>query len=272
MVDHVTYGYARRPVLHDILFTVTSGEIVSLLGPNGSGKTTLLKLLLGFYQPETGEVRLDGRPVSSYAPKALARRMAYVPQVHHPVFGYRVLDVVLMGRMPHKRYFFHYSAADEKIALDALARLNIVHLRDRSYTQVSGGERQLILIARALAQGADIFVMDEPINGLDYGNQLRLLTGIADLAEGGYTFIKTTHFPDHALWVSDRAVMLKAGRVVADGATASVVTRDNLYNLYRISVDVITLQSGRIICVPKGIQKHSGCRSYFENLPSASMR
>jgi iron complex transport system ATP-binding protein len=262
--SHVTYGYARRPVLHDVSLAITPGEIVSLLGPNGSGKTTLLKLILGLYTPQEGEIRLDGRPVSSFAPKALARRMAYVPQVHRMAFGYRVLDVVLMGRMPHKSFFFSYSATDEEIALNALARLQIDHLKDRAYTRVSGGERQLILIARALAQGADIFVMDEPVNGLDYGNQLRLLAGIADLAVGGYTFIKTTHFPDHALWVSDRVIMLKAGRVVADGPTTAVINRTNLYDLYHIPVDVLSIKDGGRVCVPGTIRKEfESCHAHL---------
>lgn len=228
-VDDVTYSYFHEPVLRNVTFSIASGEIVSLLGPNGSGKTTLLKLLLGLYQPQSGQVLLDGRPVSAIAPRQLARWIAYVPQVHRLSFGYRVLDVVLMGRLPHKPFFFRYSRADEQIAIQALKRLSISHLKDRPYTEVSGGERQLILIARALAQGADIFIMDEPVNGLDYGNQIRLLARIADLADSGYTFIKTTHFPDHALWIADRVVMLKAGQVVADGQTVEVVNPGTLH-------------------------------------------
>ncbi len=254
-VEQVTYGYSRKPVLHNISVSFAPGEIVSLLGPNGSGKTTLLKLLLGLYRPQSGQVLLEGRPVSAIAPKQLALRIAYVPQVHRLSFGYRVLDVVLMGRMPHKPFFFRYGEADELAALKALERLSITHLKDRPYTEVSGGERQLILIARALAQGADIFIMDEPVNGLDYGNQIRLLGRIADLARSGYTFIKTTHFPDHALWISDRVVMLKEGRVIADGPTAAAITRTNLYRLYNTHVDVVGLNNGARICVPEALKQ-----------------
>ncbi|WP_419660851.1 iron(III) dicitrate ABC transporter, ATP-binding protein [Desulfosarcina variabilis str. Montpellier] len=254
-VNQVTYGYTHRPVLNDISLSFAPGEIVSLLGPNGSGKTTLLKVLLGLFAPQKGEVRLEDRPVATIAPKQLARRIAYVPQVHRASFGYRVLDVVLMGRMPHKPFFFRYGKDDETIAMQALERLSIGHLKERAYTAVSGGERQLALIARALVQGADIFIMDEPVGGLDYGNQIRLLGRIADLARDGYTFIKTTHFPDHALWISDRVVMLKNGRVVADGNTSEVVSRTNLYRLYNTQVDVRSLDGGYRICVPEALRQ-----------------
>jgi iron complex transport system ATP-binding protein len=254
-VNHVTCGYNHRPVLSDISLAFAPGEVVALLGPNGSGKTTLLKVLLGLLPPQQGNVLLENRPVSTIPPKQLARRIAYVPQVHRASFGYRVLDVVLMGRMPHKPFFFRYGKTDQTIALQALERLSIGHLKDRPYTEVSGGERQLVLIARALVQGADIFVMDEPVNGLDYGNQIRLLGRIADLARDGYTFIKTTHFPDHALWISDRVVMLKKGRVVADGPTNDVISRTNLYRLYNTHVDVLGLDGGCRICVPEALRQ-----------------
>ncbi len=262
-IDHVSYAYpaSSRPVLHDVSLAFAPGEVVSLLGPNGSGKTTLLKLLLGLYPPGRGEVRLEGRPVSRIGAKQLARRIAYVPQSHRTSFGYRVLDVVLMGRLPHKPFFFRYSAQDEKMAEGALERLAIGHLKERPYTAVSGGERQLIMIARALVQGADIFIMDEPVNGLDYGNQIRLLERIAEFARNGYTFIKSTHFPDHALWISDRVVMLKEGRVVADGGTADSITRTNLYRLYNLPVDVIGINGGGRICVPEAFGKRTGRRA-----------
>jgi iron complex transport system ATP-binding protein len=257
-VNHVTYRYTRRPVLNDISLYFSPGEVVSLLGPNGSGKTTLLKLLLGLYPTQQGQVLLEDRPVSAIPSKQLARRMAYVPQIHRLSFGYRVLDVVLMGRMPHKLFFFRYGDADKKAALRALERLSIIHLKDRPYTAVSGGERQLILIARALVQGADIFIMDEPVNGLDYGNQIRLLGRIADLARSGYTFIKTTHFPDHALWISDRVIMLKEGQVIADGSTAKVITKANLYKLYNTTVNVFEMNGGSRICVPEALKQFRG--------------
>ncbi|GBC59484.1 ABC transporter [Desulfonema ishimotonii] len=253
-VDHVSYGYSRKPVLRSVRFSVNRGEVVSLLGPNGSGKTTLLKVMLGLYRPESGQVLLEGRPVCDMPPREVARRIAYVPQVHRLAFSYRVMDVVLMGRMPHKPFFFRYSGKDEEMAVRAMERLSIAHLKDRPYTEVSGGERQLALIARALTQGADIFIMDEPVNGLDYGNQIRLLKQIADLAGNGYTFIKTTHFPEHALWVSDRVVMLRDGQVIADGDAGTVTSEQNLYRLYNTRVGVMDAAGGLRVCVPRALQ------------------
>lgn len=255
-VDHVTYGYTHQDILKDISFTFAPGEVIALLGPNGSGKTTLLKLLLGLYRPRRGKIQLEGRTLSAIPQKQLARRMAYIPQAHNLFFSFRVLDVVLMGRTPHKPFFFKYDHADVTAALDALERLSIGHLKNRPYTTISGGERQLVLIARALVQGADIFIMDEPVNGLDYGNQIRLLTLIADLSHNGYTFIKTTHFPDHALWISDRVVMLKEGRIVADGRTAETINRANLYKLYNIPVDILELDGG-MICLPGAMKQRA---------------
>ncbi|MBN2419737.1 MAG: ABC transporter ATP-binding protein [Deltaproteobacteria bacterium] len=272
-VEHVTYGYTHNPVLQDISVSFEPGMITALLGPNGSGKTTLLKIILGLYKPQGGQVMLEGKPVLSISPKQLARRIAYVPQSHRLSFGYRALDVVMMGRIPHKPFFFRFDNKDEQTALDALERLSIKHLKDRPYTKISGGERQLVLIARALTQGADIFIMDEPANGLDYGNQIRLLACIADLAGNGYTFIKTTHFPDHALWISDRVVMIKQGKVIGDGQTADVINSTSLYEAYNTHVDVMELRDGGRICIPKALQpfksninrevkKHTDIREY----------
>ncbi len=253
-MTNLSYGYTNKRVLDDVSLTIEAGEVVALLGPNGSGKTTLLKLLLGLLTPQRGKVRFDGCDIASLSARQLARRVAYVPQVHRMAFGYRVLDVVLMGRMPHKGMFFTYSKKDEQIALAALERLSISHLKEQPYTEISGGERQLTLIARALTQGAEIFVMDEPVNGLDYGNQIRLLSRIGELAEAGYTFIKTTHYPDHALWVAHRVVMLQQGRILADGPAGQVVNHDNLLQLYQARVDVCALRGG-VVCVPEALQK-----------------
>jgi len=236
------------------------------------GLTALISLSLGRYPVTPGDLRRFLLPQSSHsAPAPDSRRLqllkniivdirmpriAYVPQFHRITFGYRVLDAVLMGRLPHKPFFFRYGGEDEQVAVRALERLGIEHLKDRPYTEVSGGERQLVLIARALAQGADIFVMDEPVNGLDYGNQIRLLARIADLSRSGYTFIKTTHFPDHALWVSNRVVMLKEGCVVADGPAAKTINKATLYQLYNTRVDVVGLNGGGRICVPHALGRY----------------
>lgn len=257
-VNQVSFAYNGTKVLDQVSATMKQGEILSVLGPNGSGKTTLLKLILGFYPPHRGEVILDGQPVKSMTSRTLARSIAYVPQVHRMAFSFRMLDVVMMGRIPHKPFFFKYSKEDEALAESAMARLGIAHLKERPYTDVSGGERQLCLIARALTQGAHTFVMDEPVSGLDYGNQVRLLTIIRSLAEEGYTFIQTTHFPDHALWVSGRVLMLKKGVVVAEGPAEQVLDSSALSALYHLDMHVSETVCGRKVCVPNAAMKGGG--------------
>lgn len=173
--EDVAFGYTSKMVLKDLSLSIKAGEVVTLLGPNGSGKSTLLKVLLGIHRPSNGAVFFEGKNIVHIGSKGLAKSIAYVPQVHRDSFPYRVLDVALLGRIPHKKFFFSYSKHDMDVAYNALERLSITHLAERAYTEISGGERQLTLIARALAQGARIFIMDEPASGLDYGNQLRLL-------------------------------------------------------------------------------------------------
>lgn len=253
--DSITFAYSRSPVLRDVSLSVRKGEIISLLGPNGSGKSTLLKLLLGIYRPSSGSVLFEGQSISRVPPKELARRIAYVPQTHRMAFAYQVLDVVLMGRTPHKPFFCRYSSEDRDIALHAMERLSIPHLKDKSYTEISGGERQLTLIARALAQGADTLVMDEPASGLDFGNQVRLLDRITDLASDGFTFVKSTHFPDHAMWIADRVVMLQKGSVVADGKPSDVMDDESVCRLYDTQVSIVRVNGTLRTCMPRSLLK-----------------
>ena len=246
----VSFAYQRTPVLADVSLRVEDGGVLALVGPNGSGKTTLLKLLLGLLKPSAGTVRLRGKNLAGLRLRELARELSYVPQAHREAFGHRVVDVVLMGRMPHTSFFARYGAADRRIAGDALEKLGISHLADRPYTEVSGGERQLTLIARALAQGTRTFLLDEPTNGLDYGNQVRLLERILDLSREGFTFVLSTHHPDHALAVADRMVMMRQGRVVRDGPTAHVVTEESLAEIYGVDVRLCHVAEGVPVCVP----------------------
>jgi iron complex transport system ATP-binding protein len=249
-VENIGFAYADTPVLDGVSFSVAKGELVSVLGPNGCGKTTLLKLLLGIFAPQRGRVLLNGVDIGQIGRKSLARQVAYVPQVHSAPFSYPVLDVVMMGRMPHMSFFSRFSKEDEKEALGALEKTGILHLRDKPYTRISGGERQLTLIARALAQGARVFILDEPLNGLDYGNQLKLLEQLHGLCDEGYTFVKSTHFPDHAFWVSDHVIMLKNGVVHSDGPPNDVITQESLYELYGTKVFVLPYADNFRICVP----------------------
>jgi iron complex transport system ATP-binding protein len=231
-VDSLSFSYNRTPLIDGLSLTIDEGGVVALLGPNGSGKTTLLKLILGLLKPRQGVIRLHGKDIRDYPRRELARQLAYVPQVHREAFGFQVFDVVLMGRMPHNSFFAHYGSKDEQIVWDALEKMEILHLAKRPYTEISGGERQLTLVARALAQGVRVFVMDEPTNGLDYGNQVRLLERVGRLADDGYTFIFTSHHPEHALAIADRVVMMQSGAIIRDGAPLTTVTPGKLAELY----------------------------------------
>lgn len=224
-------GYRHRPVGEGIDLALAPGEALCLLGPNGGGKTTLFRTLLGLLPPLGGAVRLAGRPLAEWSRPALATRLAYVPQSHAGLFAFSVEEVVLMGRTTRLPLFSTPSARDRHIARENLARLGIGHLAERIYTEISGGERQLALIARALAQEAAILILDEPTASLDFGNQLRVLKEIDALRAEGLAILMSTHQPEHALRVADRVALLKAGRIVAQGPRA-LATAPVLAELY----------------------------------------
>jgi iron complex transport system ATP-binding protein len=260
---NLRHGYGTRVVLDGISLAFARGELVSLLGPNGCGKTTLLKLLLGLLAPRSGEVLFRGQDLRGIPRRLYARSVAYVPQSHRTAFPYPVEDVVAMGRLPHQSMWLRQSAGQEAWVEEALAKLEIAHLRKRPYTEISGGERQLTLIARALAQGADTIIMDEPTAALDYGHQVRLLEQLAKLAQNGLTCIKSTHTPEHALWVSDRVVMLQNGQVIADGHPRDQITPENLHRLYRVKVTSLMTSDGWPAYVPTDFSRVTESRRRF---------
>lgn len=241
----IRFAYHGRPVLSGASLALGAGELVCLLGSNGAGKSTLLKVMLGLLRPGQGTVTLDGRPLAGQDRRQLAQRIAYVPQVHVATFPYTVLRVALMGRLPATGILRAPGAADLARVRRALEHLGIAHLADRVYTEVSGGERQLTLIARALAQEARLLVMDEPLAGLDYGNQMRLLDRLEQLAADGYGVLMTTHDPNQPLTGSQRVALLDDGRITADGAPGEVLTPDAIHRLYGVRVDLLRGADGR---------------------------
>lgn len=254
-VENLSFAYdTGKLVLDNVSFSILPGSVTSILGPNGSGKTTLLKLLLGLQKPLTGSVKVFDRDLTSMSLTERARKLAYVPQKHSAVFSYRVADVVAMGRLPFAGIFCRVSDDDYQLAFQSMQKLGIEHLADRSYTGISGGEQQLVMVARALVQQADILILDEPVAGLDYGNQLMLLEHLRNLARSGITCIKTTHYPEHALWTSDQAVFLKAGKIVATGNSAEIINPEMLKTLYNVNVRVVETNTGAHTirtCVPE---------------------
>lgn len=243
----IHFAYRGRAVLAGAELTLAPGELVCLLGGNGAGKSTLLRIMLGLLQPRAGEVRVDGQPLSHLARRELARRTAYVPQVHAAPFPYTVRQVVTMGRLPARGLFRAPGGHDRDVVENVLAHMDIGHLAERPYTEVSGGERQLALIARALAQEAPLLIMDEPLAGLDYGHQVRLLERLEGLAAAGYGVLMTTHDPDQPLSGCDRVALLKGGRIAGDGPPGEVLTPDAIRTLYGVSVALVRDAEGRSI-------------------------
>ena len=236
----LTIGYRDRVVGRGLDVALATGEVLALLGPNGGGKTTLLKTLLGLLAPKAGEVRLGDKRLAALPANERARLVAYVPQTHIATFAFTVETVVLMGRSAHGSLFSRPSAADRAIAARMLAQFGIAHLAPRPYTMISGGERQLVLLARALAQEPQFVVLDEPTASLDFGNQGKVMREIRALAAAGHGVLFTTHDPNHALRAADRAYLLRAGERIAEGAVASVLTRAQLEALYQAPVETIT--------------------------------
>ena len=236
----LSIGYRERVVGRGLDVNLEQGEVLALLGPNGSGKTTLLKTLLGILPPLAGTALIDDQPIATFSAPQRARRIAYVPQSHVPTFGFTVETVVLMGRTAHGSLLRAPSAADRLVAERALARFGITALRERPYTMISGGERQLVLLARALAQEPQFIVLDEPTASLDFGNQGKVMREIRALAAAGHGVLFTTHDPNHALRAADRAFLIRDGQCVADGGVRDVLTRAQLESLYGSPVEMLT--------------------------------
>ncbi|MGI5937177.1 MULTISPECIES: ABC transporter ATP-binding protein [Methanoculleus] len=252
-VEDITFNYpGGAPVFTGITLTVDEGCVYSLLGPNGTGKSTLLKCMAGLISPSHGRVLLDGHDIAGMQPHEIARRIGFVPQTQVSPFPFLVRDIVLMGRAAHLGPFSTPSSEDEEIAADALDRIGISHLAERPCTEISGGEWQLVLIARAIAQRPGILLLDEPTSHLDLGNQVRVLNVIRGLAEDGMTIVVATHFPDHALLTSSQVAILKNQRILAMGGPNEVINEDTMRRAYGTDVRIVNLGDpiNRQICVP----------------------
>ncbi len=254
-----------QPVLRGVSLSVPAGGFVGILGPNGSGKTTLLRLLAGTLRPARGSVTFDRTDISSLSRAALAQRLAVVPQETHLAFDYTVLEVVLMGRYPHLGTFEVEGPADLDIARDALAATGTRQFEDRLFTTLSGGEKQRVIIAAALAQlarsasepvlgGNSVLLLDEPTTALDLGYQLELAALVRDLHHRrGITIVVSTHDLNFAAAVCTSLLLLRDGRVLASGATTEVLTPANIASLYGVVADVAVHPSaGHIVVVPIG--------------------
>lgn len=243
-------GYPGRRVGAGFDVALRAGEVLALLGPNGSGKTTLLKTLLGLIPAQAGEVLLEGVPLARVPLRERALRLAYVPQATQAGFGFLAREVALMGRTAHGGWLSRPGPRDHAVADAALERLGIAALAERPVTQLSGGERQLVLIARALAQEPRAVVLDEPTASLDFGNQGRVLREVRRLAEGGLAVLFTTHDPNQALRWAHQVLMVRDGGPFAQGAPRELLTAERLQALYGAPVEALADPAGRRAFLP----------------------
>lgn len=250
-VEHVTAGYDGKVVVSDASLTLAPGEAICLLGANGSGKTTLFKTILGLLRPISGQVFVDGEDVAHWPRQRLAKALGYVPQAHTPPFAFRVRDVVLMARAAHHGVFASPDKRDFAIADEALERMGLTSLAGERYTELSGGERQLVLIARALAQQASIMVLDEPTSNLDFGNQVRVLRNVQALVESGLALLITTHYPNFAFLCASRVAVMKHGRLLALGNPEETLTQSSLEEAYGTSLRIADVGDGMRVVVPR---------------------
>ncbi len=270
IAEGVSLSYNSRLVLGDVSVQLRKGAIVTLLGPNGCGKTTLLKIINGLLRPDSGKVYVDGNDVSRMGQTDMARLIGHVPQTQRSSFPFTALDIVLTGRMPHISALSQPGPRDLEKARQAMDMVGASHLSSRPYTQISGGERQLVMIARALAQEPSFLLLDEPTSYLDFKNQYQVLKMVSQIArDQKVTVVMTLHDPNHALMFSDEVVLLrklaekgckdeqeckvKSNRncqnVVAAGSPAEVMTPENIFEAYGIEVEFINVRK-RLILLP----------------------
>jgi iron complex transport system ATP-binding protein len=261
-VEHVSFGYDSREAgspgdtrsfsLRDVSVTVQRGSLTGLLGPNGCGKTTLLKLMAGVLRPHQGTITLDGRTIAGISRRELARHVASVPQETHPAFDYSVLEMALMGRHPHLGAFQLEGPADLAIAHESLSATGTAHMADRPYMTLSGGEKQRVVIASALAQAPDVLLLDEPTASLDLAYQLEVASLLDRLNQDrGVTMVLATHDLNLAASLCDSLVLVRSGRVLAQGPTREVLTGAMVQQLYDVEADVqFHESSGHLTVVP----------------------
>jgi iron complex transport system ATP-binding protein len=245
---HFSHRQSLTSVLKGVTFAAERGKLTAVLGANGSGKTTLFRCITGLWKPQKGDISFEGKSIRDFRHSERARIIALVPQEHEPPFPYSVLEAVIMGRVVHVGLFSNPSRHDRRKAEEAVERVGIGHLRSRPYTKISGGERQLVLIARALAQESPVRLLDEPTSHLDFKNQILVLRKIKEIVqEKAVTALMTIHDPNLATLFSDNVVMLNDGCVLSQGAPHEVVNEHNLSGVYGIDVCVFAVNGSRVI-------------------------
>lgn len=254
-IKNASFGYGNNILYKNLSFTLNSGELLCVLGANGVGKTTLFKTILMLLKLKSGEILINNKNINTFSPKDLYKCIAYVPQAHTPPFPFTVFDVVLMGRAVYIKEFSSPSKIDKEIAKESLNLLCITYLKDKVYTEISGGERQLVLIARAITQQASIIVMDEPTSNLDYGNQIKVLTLIKSLCvNNNQTVLMSCHNPNHALLYGSKVAIMKKEGLFSFGNPSNEINTKIIKETYGVDVKMIHTNingtSSKSICVP----------------------
>ncbi len=247
--DSITFHYPtnHQQLMASLDLAIESGRTTAILGPNGAGKTTLLYLALGWLKPDHGEIRLNGRPLATYSRRELGQWIGLVPQNEHIAFEYSLLEYTLLGRTPYLHPLAMPGEIDCRAALEALERVGLSDRVEKSMLKLSGGERQLVLLARTLAQRPKLILMDEPTTHLDLGNKKRLLDLIQALTVEGISVVLTTHEPDFAAAVGTDLVLMSAGHVLEAGTMENVFTTETISNLYSLPVRVVDLEGQKFI-------------------------
>lgn len=252
IVENAEFSYGEQCVFKQVSFSLREKKILCLLGPNGAGKSTLIQCLDRLIPLKSGRILLNGRDTCQFSRKELAQKIAYIPQSHTPVFPFMVCDVVAMGRTPHLGIFSSPGKKDRQRAREELESLGIGHLAEKPYTELSGGERQLVLFASVVVQEPELLLLDEPTSHLDFGNQMRVLEVIKNLATKGLSVIMATHSPEHAFLCADYTAIMDKGMLTAWGSPQEIITEKNIRDVYGVDVRIIPLNSGgkEQACVP----------------------
>lgn len=249
--DKLSFSFeGGKKVFQDVSFSLEKGEILTILGPNGAGKSTLLNCLANLYRPDSGRILLNGKPLDSYKVRDVAKIMGYVPQNHVPAYAYSVRDFVVMGRAPYLGTFQQPSEEDYALTDQVLEEMGMSELAFRPYTNISGGERQQAVIARAIVQQPELILFDEPTNHLDYGNQLNMIQMIRRLVDKGYSIILTTHMPDHAIILNGKVGVLSPDGSFCCGSTEELMQEELLCRLYHSPLRIVYVKEvGRKVCI-----------------------
>ena len=254
-IENLDFEYLKDiPILKDISFKVDEGQLCGLFGPNGCGKTTLFKCCLKFLKYKTGSIMVNESNINQLKVKDMAKLVAYVPQEHKPSFPYLVRDVVLMGRTPHLNGVFNVSNKDKKKTIDAMKLVGIENIATIPYNQLSGGQRQLVIIARAVAQDTKVLFLDEPTSALDFSNQIRVWKLLRKICYNGKTIIACTHDPNHVMWFCDQVVVMGDNKIISTGPPEKIITEDVLDKIYTKICSVRDLEQTKMI-YPRDITK-----------------